>query len=77
VSSTNPSGISQAAHQTTKAVWAATFVIVAGTIVAGIALIEWIWPMFWAGIAMVVLGGVGALAAGVMDEVSEYGPPSA
>jgi hypothetical protein len=56
-------------------VWFTTFVIVAGTIVAGVALIEWIWPMFWVGIAMFVLGGIGALAAGVMDEVSEFGPP--
>ena len=75
MSSTNPSGISQAAHQTTKTVWFATIVIIAGIILGGIALIEWIWPLFWTGIAISVLGGVGALAAGVMDEVSEYGPP--
>ena len=75
MSSTTPSGVSQAAHQTTKSVWLATSVIIGGGIVAGIALIEWMWPLFWAGFAMMILGGVGALAAGVMDEVSEYGPP--
>jgi hypothetical protein len=61
-------------HEATIGVWIATFVIIAGTIVGGIGLIEWNWPTFWVGVAMFLLGCVGAYFAGIMDAVSEFGP---
>jgi len=53
--------------------WVACFIILAGFIVGGIALIIWNWPMFWAGVAVVVLGTILARVVNIMDDVSEYG----
>jgi hypothetical protein len=75
-SSTSPSGFGQAEHNTTWQVWAACGIILSGTVVGGIALIVWMWPLFWLGVAMFVGGSIAAGLAGVMDEVSEFGPAS-
>ncbi|HVY09397.1 MAG TPA: hypothetical protein VHB18_04560 [Mycobacteriales bacterium] len=48
--------------------------IIAGTIVGGIALIEWNWPGFWVGIGLFVGGSIWAWLAGIMESVSEFGP---
>jgi hypothetical protein len=64
-------------HGATTGVWIATAVIMAGTIVGGIGLIEWIWPMFWVGVGLMVAGCVGGYFANIMDMVSEFGAPSA
>jgi polyferredoxin len=72
-STTSSSGFTQAAHNTTWQVWAACAAILAGTVLGGVALIEWIWPLFWAAVGVVVVGSIAAAAAGIMNEVSEYG----
>ena len=56
------------------AIWISVFVVMAGSIIAAVALIEWIWPLFWIGAGVMVLGGLSALLAGVLDDVEEYGP---
>jgi hypothetical protein len=61
-------------HDASPAIWAAVFVIIAGTIVGGIALIEWNWIAFWIGVAMIVGGSLWAWLAGIMESVSEFGP---
>lgn len=76
-SSTSPSGFRQAEHNTTWQAWAACAVIIGGSIVGGVALIEWMWPLFWLGVAMFIGGSVAAALAGVMEQVSEFGPPDA
>jgi hypothetical protein len=63
-------------HDASVAIWVAVFVIIAGTIVGGIALIEWNWPIFWVGIGLFVLGSIGAALGGIMDAVDEFVPPS-
>jgi hypothetical protein len=61
-------------HEATLAVWIAVFVIIAGTIIGGIALIYWNWPLFWVSVGMIVAGAIVAWLAGIMDSVSEFGP---
>jgi hypothetical protein len=61
-------------HDVAPAIWAAVIVIIAGTIIGGIALIEWMWPLFWIGIGMFVVGSIAAYVLGIMDTVSEFGP---
>lgn len=57
--------------------WIACFVIIAGFLVGGIAMIYWNWPVFWVGVGVVVIGGVIAKAVNIMDDVMEYGGGSA
>jgi hypothetical protein len=61
-------------HDATVGVWIATFVIIAGTIMGGIALVFWNWPLFWVGVALFVGGSIGAWLLGIMETVSEFGP---
>jgi hypothetical protein len=61
-------------HEATIGVWISVFVIIAGTIIGGIALIYWNWPLFWVGSGMIVGGSIGAAFAGIMETVSEFGP---
>jgi hypothetical protein len=56
----------------TVAAWVVVAVIIAGTIMGGIALIEWIWPLFWVGVGLIVVGGLGMYATRMMDMVTEY-----
>ncbi len=56
--------------------WIACAVIVAGFIVGGVAMILWNWPMFWIGVAIVVVGCIFARAVHIMEDVSEYGGQS-
>jgi hypothetical protein len=60
-------------HDASAAIWTATFVIIAGTIVGGIALIEWNWIAFWIGVGLTVGGSIWAWLAGIMESVSEFG----
>jgi hypothetical protein len=53
--------------------WIAATVIVVGFVLGGVAVILWNWPMFWAGVGIVVLGAVFGAAVGIMDDVTEYG----
>jgi hypothetical protein len=59
-------------HDASPLTWFTCAVVAAGSIVGGIALIEWIWWLFWVACGMVVLGSVGALFSGIMDNVSAY-----
>jgi fatty acid desaturase len=53
--------------------WVACLVIIAGFAVGGVAMVVWNWPMFWAGIGVIVVGCVMARAVHIMDDVTEYG----
>jgi hypothetical protein len=68
----NPGSITEAEHNTTPAIWVCVATIAGGSVVSGIALIEWIWPMFWAGTAMMVLASVAAWKVNIMDATSEW-----
>lgn len=62
-------------HGATPGVWMATAVIVVGSILAGVALIEWwLGPAFWIGIGLIVAGCIGGYFTNIMDMVSEYAP---
>jgi fatty acid desaturase len=61
-------------HGANAAAWIACAVIMVGTVVGGIALIIWNWPLFWTGVGLFVVGGIGGYFAGIMDSVSEYAP---
>jgi hypothetical protein len=67
-------GDSGGGHGATTGVWIATAVIIAGSIVAGIALIEWVWPVFWVGVGLMVAGCIGGYFTNIMDMVSEFSP---
>jgi hypothetical protein len=59
-------------HGASVAAWAMCVVIMAGTVIGGVALIIWNWPLFWTGVALFVVGGIGGYLTGIMDSVSEY-----
>jgi hypothetical protein len=60
-------------HGASAGSWIACAVILAGFTVGGIALIYWNWPVFWAGVAITVVGVVVARAVNIMEDVTEYG----
>jgi hypothetical protein len=67
------SGESAGGHGATTGVWIAAAVIMIGTVVAGVALIEWwLGIVFWVGVGMIVVGGIAGYFANIMDMVSEY-----
>jgi hypothetical protein len=71
-------GDSAGGHGATTGVWIATAVIMIGTIVGGIGLIEWwLGPVFWIGVGLIVAGGIGGYFTNIMDMVSEFSPPPA
>jgi hypothetical protein len=53
--------------------WLVCLVMLVGFVVGGVALVVWNWPMFWAGVAIFVVGAVLARAVNIMDDVTEYG----
>jgi fatty acid desaturase len=53
--------------------WLACLVMLIGTIVGGIALVYWNWPIFWVGVGVFVLGVIFARVVNIMDDVTEYG----
>jgi len=57
--------------------WVACAIIVVGFALGGVAMILWNWPMFWAGVAVVVVGCIVARVFHIMEDVSEYGGPHA
>jgi hypothetical protein len=67
-------GDSGGGHGATRGVWIAVAMIIAGSIVMAIALIEWVWSIFWVGTALVVVGVLVAYFADIMDMVTEFGP---
>ncbi|HTW21471.1 MAG TPA: HGxxPAAW family protein [Mycobacteriales bacterium] len=69
-------GESTGGHGATPVVWVATAMMMVGVVVGGIALIEWIWPIFWIGVGITVAGGVVGYFGRIMDMVTEYAPPT-
>jgi hypothetical protein len=68
-------GESAGGHGATTGVWIAAAVIMIGTVLAGVALIEWwLGPAFWVGIGLMVAGSAGGYFTHMMDMVSEFGP---
>jgi dipeptide/tripeptide permease len=61
-------------HGATTAVWIATALMMIGVVVGGIALIEWVWPVFWVGVGLMVVGAGAGYFSHIMDMVSEYAP---
>jgi hypothetical protein len=71
-------GESAGGHGATTGVWIATAVIMIGTILAGVGLIEWwLGVVWWVGVGMIVVGCIGGYFANIMDMVSEFGPAPA
>jgi fatty acid desaturase len=67
-------GNSNAGHGASAAAWVACAVIMIGTVLGGVALIIWNWPLFYTGVGLFVAGGIGGYFAGIMDSVTEYAP---
>jgi hypothetical protein len=63
-------------HGASATVWIAVMMMIVGSILMAIGLIEWVWLMFWIGTGVLVIGGVVAAFAGIMNAVTEFGPPS-
>ncbi|WP_106400410.1 HGxxPAAW family protein [Actinocorallia populi] len=57
--------------------WVAVAIIFIGFTVGGLGLPLGIWPMFWAGTAIVAVGGVVALYVRIMADVVVAVPPQA
>lgn len=70
-------GESGGGHGATMGVWIAVAIMIAGSIISGVALIEWIWWLFYVGVGFMVGGGIMAFFAGIMDSVSEFAMPVA
>jgi hypothetical protein len=57
------------AHHGRPASWVAVSIIIIGFCVGGIALpIGPTWWLFWVGVAIVVIGGIMAMAAHILDD---------
>ena len=53
--------------------WLVCLVIIAGFALGGVALVYWNWPLFWAGVAVAVIGFFLGWAVNIMEDVTEYG----
>ena len=60
-------------HGASLGSWIACLIIIIGFVLGGVALVVWNWPMFWAGVGVIVLGCIVARASNIMDDVTEYG----
>jgi ABC-type bacteriocin/lantibiotic exporter with double-glycine peptidase domain len=45
-------------HGNTPAAWTAVFIILAGFVLGGIALVVNSWPLFWVAVALLPVGGI-------------------
>lgn len=63
-------------HGATLGGWVATVVIIAGFTLGGVALVIHTWWLFWASVAICVVGGVVARAVNIMEQVTEYDMPT-
>ncbi|GAA0969107.1 HGxxPAAW family protein [Actinocorallia libanotica] len=55
--------------------WVAVAIIFTGFMVGGLGLPLGIWPMFWAGVAVVAVGSAVALYVRIMTDVVVAVPP--
>jgi fatty acid desaturase len=69
-------GNAGAGHGASIGSWIACVIIIAAFAVGGIAMVVWNWPLFWAGVGILVIGCVIARAVHIMDDVTEYGGAS-
>jgi hypothetical protein len=69
------SGSGGGSHGGNPKSWVAVAIIFVGFTVGGLGLPMGIWPMFWAGVAIVAVGGVLALLADIMTDVVHAVPP--
>ena len=63
-------------HGVSVGSWIACLIIIAGFALGGVALIIWNWPMFWAGVGVVVIGCIVGRSVNIMEDVLEYGSSS-
>jgi hypothetical protein len=70
-------GDSGGGHGANTGVWIAVAIIIMGSILSGIALIEWIWWLFYTGVGLMVVGCIVAYFADIMDMVTEFGSGAA
>ena len=69
---TTPAGTSTAPHSdhgSTPAAWTAVIIIMIASVVSTLGIIIGQWPVFWAGIALVAVGGI----AGKVLQVAGFG----
>jgi hypothetical protein len=66
-------GGSGGGHDVSASIWAAVAVIIVGSVLMGVALVIWNWPLFWVGTGLMVVGVVGSYFVGIMDSVTEFG----
>jgi hypothetical protein len=74
--STNPGPPSESEHASTVANWIAVALITGATLLGGVALVLWNWPLFWTAVGLFAGGIVGAWRGHIMDAVSVYQPPA-
>lgn len=49
--------------------WVAVVIIITGFILGGVALVAGtVWPLFWTGVGVVVVGGILAMSSGIFND---------
>jgi ABC-type transport system involved in cytochrome c biogenesis permease subunit len=67
--------MAEGSHAGRPSSWIAVGVMVAGSAAGGLGLVTGpLWPLFWVGVAITALGGVLALAVGILSDVVVYAP---
>jgi hypothetical protein len=67
--------MAEGSHVGRPSSWIAVSVMLVGCILGGIGMVAGpSWPLFWAGGAIAVIGGVLALAVGILSDVVLYSP---
>jgi hypothetical protein len=67
--------MTEGSHVGRPSSWIAVSVMLVGCILGGIGLVAGpSWPLFWAGVAITAIGGVLALAVGILSDVVIYSP---
>lgn len=72
---TSPGAPSQSVHSATAWNWTSVAIMCGATVLAGVALIEWVWPLFWAGVGLAIGGAIFGWRTGIMGATSEWHPP--
>jgi hypothetical protein len=64
---------SQGWHGASIGAWISTFVILAGTVVGGIGLIEtFLGPIFWIGVGLFIAGWIGGYFSNIMGATADH-----
>jgi hypothetical protein len=68
--------MAEGSHAGRPSSWIAVSVMLVGCTLGGLGLVAGpSWPLFWAGTAITVIGGVLALAVGILSDVVIYSAP--